>query len=76
MFLIDKNGERPICRECRRLHAAKACPRLDDRIVRAIAEADRLDYRAIARSMEIPWRRVQRVVGKIVREDRERRRIG
>jgi hypothetical protein len=27
MFLIDSKGAHPICRECRRLHAAKDCPK-------------------------------------------------
>jgi hypothetical protein len=77
MYLIEKNGlARPICRECRKLHAAKNCPKLDRRIILAIAESERLDYRVIAGDLGIPWRRVQQVVGRLLREDRARRRVG
>jgi hypothetical protein len=73
MFLIDRKGAtpKPICLECRKLHGVKECPRLDRRILVALSNGGIYrGYRAIAKDLGIPWRRVQNAVGRLMREDR------
>ncbi len=76
MYLIDKSGTRAICRECRKVHAAKDCPQLEWRILLALSGSRDWGrkYENIAKALGIPKRRVQQTVGRITREDLRRRR--
>lgn len=75
MQLIDKNGSvRKICRECRKVHAPKDCPRIESKIIAALALGAPYGerYSRIAAELGIPWRMVQQCVGRLMRQNRSR----
>jgi len=74
MYLIDQDGKRAICRECRKVHAAKDCPRLEWRIIEAIAEEGPYNdkWGAIARRIGVSRWRVHQTVARLRKWDRSR----
>ncbi len=73
MLLIQKGKPtKAICRECRKLHAPKDCPRMEWKIIMALGSGIPYGthYCNIAAKLGIPWRRVQQCVGRLHRDDR------
>ena len=64
MTLIDRGGKRrrPICRECRRLHAARDCPVLNPEKFSRLARA------AESRRVVAFWNRVSSYQAEMLRQ--------
>ena len=79
MLLIDQGGKRvrPICGECRKLHAPKDCPGIDRRIWPLLAAQEPpFDRKEIAKAAGVPVRRVQHSIGILMRLPEVGKRAG